>query len=191
METRTKWQDYNEGQGENCELFWCEAHKDIECLGVQIGSVIYYVVTALNSNECVLMIGINMFRDAVKAIYEYSSPRFEVLNEHCPTLCQAILDGSEARLDRGGIAGIDGYYMLVKKLNYNITKDVKNNPNIFYETDSIVTETALSLIEQFNTIIDEMTKWEGFSTWEEMKIGAKEALPGVTWGLRLGRIFGF
>ncbi len=190
-ETRNYLQDFNEGDENDSKLFWYEStQSDTSFLGVQIGGIIYYVATRPNSNQCFVMIGINFFREGIENIYEYSEPRFKCLQKSCPTLCQVILDGSNDRFDRGAVVAIENHYLLAIKLNYNILRDLENNPDIFTDEDSVVSEAAIQLLNCFKDIHDEIDQWDGFSTFDEVKIAAQEMLPGIRWGLRLGTLFG-
>ena len=189
METRNYLQDFTDGDENDSKLFWYETSNS-ECLGVQIGGVIYYVATKTNSNTCFVMIGINFFREGIEAIYDFSEPRFKCLQKSCPTLCQVILDGSNDRFDRGAVVSIDNHYMLAMKLNYNFIKDFEKNSDIFTDEDSILTEAVVQLLNCFKGIREELEKWDGFSAFDEIRIAAHEMLPGIAWGLRLGRIFG-
>lgn len=188
MNKRSYFQNFVDGK-DTQDVFIMENSKT-QCIGVEVDGFIYYIAVASDKKYCCVAVGINDLRDVFEAIYEFSEPRFNKLAEYCPHLCQSILDGANDRLDRGAIVEVDNFFMLAKGINYDFMAGLKSDPSCVFDFDSVIGEVVLELIEMVTKMCDEVKEWGGFSNFEEIVISAKEALPGIKWGLSIGTLFG-
>ena len=185
MEKRTNYEDWYMGRDGVAECFTI-GEGDHWSAGAEIGGIIYYYHPySNNSRKGLVIIGVNKFSSILNMICDSSMGRLEVFGNYCPCTVQALKDGMEPRLDRGTLAEIGGYWQLMKSIDFDFPKKVQE---LGYEMmyDSIIINTAVDLTKLFNIIWEEIDKFPGFSTLDEAKILAKNVLPGVRVGARIG-----
>lgn len=186
MSERKSFQNFHEGRDGETDVFVLKT-ASMTCFGVEVGGFIHYIIP--NKNEYITTIAMcwDGMNEHLKAIGEYSQPRFEILKEHCPKLCRSIEDSIADRYDRASVVVIEGHCCWVKDITYNSIKQVKEK-GIEALVDDVIIIARQELLEFLVDMAKELHDWEGFTSWEEVKIGAKEALPGARVGLSIGRI---
>lgn len=129
------------------------------------------------------------FGGIVKTILELSEPRLEVLSEHLPRLIRAISDGIENRFDSGALVEVvDGIYGIASVIEcYNYEEKLKQK-GIEAVLDDMIVNRILVMKKIIAEIMEELDNWEGYTSWEETKIAAKEIFSGARVGMRIGRI---
>lgn len=186
MNKRYSFQDFCDGREGVSECFTIgEGEK--WCAGAEIAGWTYYFHPySNNSKKGLVILGVDYMSSILNPICDFSMVRLDALAEHCPCLVQAFKDGCEPRLDRGLFAEVDGKWQFMKSINFDFPKKVEEmGYNMMY--DSIIVDTVNDLIRRVRIVYDELDKWNGFSNWEEVKITAKEMLPGAKIGARIGR----
>lgn len=187
MDTRRELQDFIDGRDEVFDVFECKVGFGT-FIGIETGGYIFYV-NPFDDNQTLVFIATNFLKEAVDAICDMSEPRVEVLAEHCPTLIEALIHGTQSRYDKGAFIYADGNWLFGRVVDFNFSERVDAN-GINALSDSVILNAIKTLQSRFGKLVNEFSDFNGFSTWEEIKITAKEALPGIRWGLTFGRIFG-
>lgn len=188
FETRTQLQDFAEGRDNKFAIFECDSEQGT-FLGLEHNGFITYIHPFADT-EIFVFSACNFMDQNLSALCEISTPRIEALKKHCPTLITAMEDAVSDRFDRGAFIYLnEGTWIFAKKINFAF-KERLDEKGIEAIVDPVMIDTINSLHNRFIQLVTELHDWDGFSVWEEAKIAAQEILPGVTWGLKIGRLFG-
>ncbi len=183
------------GQGREDEFdFFTVRTENMLVFGVEVSGVIYYVVPKTTGDEILVFITLESeWKKLLEPMLDVSVPQFEVLSQHCPTFCRAVLDGftNDSRFDRGAFARIDNAYVLAREMPYDFNGALDSENPIEAIASSNIANVVGRLIELYKEIIDEWDKFDGFSTYEKVKISAKEIWNGAKIGWKYSRILSF
>jgi len=189
MEQRFNFQDWDEGRKDVFEFFWIgEGNKF--CAGLECnGMIAYYHPSCNNYKKGLVMIGINDFSDGLKAFCEIPKAFVDEYEKQCPSFVQAFKDGMEGILDRGAYAIIENRWFLVKSIDFDFVQKAKELKSELM-LDSIIVDTAVYLRDLQISIYKEINSSSGFSLWKSVQLAAKEDLPELIYGAKVGyRIF--
>ena len=187
FETRTQLQDFAEGRDGEIAIFECDS-KFGYFLGLEHNGFITYIHPCADT-EAFVFSACNFLDETLSALCEISTPRIEMLKQHCPTLITAMEDAVSDRFDRGAFIYLEqGIWIFAKKINFAF-KERLEEKGIEAIVDPVMVDAINSLHDRFIQLVTELHDWDGFTGWEETKIAAQEILPGVKWGLRIGRWF--
>lgn len=182
---RTEVQLWNAGRENVNEIFYLETEK-YDCIGVEMkGYILYYSPISKTKTFC--LICLPDVKELVERVCEFSTHRFKVLVEHLPTLARVIVDGAHKRYDRCAFLSDDKNWFLARQIDFALGQKIEKEGVDFLEDEVLLSATG-ELAETFAQMSEEIDKWEGFTTWEEIKIGALEFFDGVKIGLKVIRI---
>ena len=189
MEERLLFQDYIDGKNDDIDVFTVK-NEDVLIIGLNAGDRIRYYIP-IDDRTTLCLIGVNMMSSLIEAISDISGQRIDALEPHLPSFFQALSDCVDNRYDRGAFAKLFDYWFLVRKVDFGMLNRMqeKSSSPIEVLADDILLGAFQDLDELLGNICEEIDKWEGFGTWDELKIQFREALPGIRMGLRLGRFF--
>ena len=189
MHERKNYQDYLEGREGVTELFHVEDKSGNITLGLECGGVISYFYPDFHTcTRGLIILHCDYLAGIFNKLYDLSEPRLEALAKYCPLLVQSAKDGAESRYDRGAIVNVDGKYAIVKWRSLDIKKHLGGEMDLSFMYDSLQIDLVVELIHRCNQMVDELEKWDGFTSLEELKITAQEVLPGASMGFRIGRL---
>lgn len=186
MDTRNYLQNWYDGRdGRETEFFSYEK-GDLWQVGVEISGIIYYGYPTTGK------LLVNLVDDDLGAIieklYEMSKARIEVLAEHCPTLVQMFMDGVNRRFDTAAVVNVCNKWEIVAVIDHFDFKEMLKKHGIGALVDSLVINKVLKMTDLRHRALRELSNWDGFTTFEEVKITAKEVLPGARVGYNIAKI---
>lgn len=174
METRSKLQRINEGQGGKEFKFFelkTGSNSHSEIIGMEYNEIVlYYVQNPKRSHQgwiyCVMPEELELM---VTKIAEFSEGQFEVFQEKCRFCAQCLKDGLDLRFDRNGIVAIENHWEMWKSVMI-----------MDYGTDlqKCFFEVAVEFYESFTLMWDEIDLWDGFSGADILKAGMLDILKG-------------
>lgn len=193
MDQRGYLQAWQDGRDDEIDFFSVTIEDNL-VFGVEAKGIIYYVLPIQSGDEILVFITLESgWGKMMDALMDVSMPRFEILSEHCPNFCRAIMDGfsDDARYDRGAFARIGNAYVLIRQMAYDFSGIADSDNPLEAIASASIAIVVRKLIELHNEMIKEWEEFDGFSSWEEVKATAKEAFNGAKVGWKYGRLFSF
>lgn len=193
-ETRHIFQPFYEGKEDVAEVFDVEVPGTTSFWGMEVGGIIFYFKFFSNDGEnCLVWMIDDRMAEVVDGFSKMSQARLEKLGEekYCPTIVRLMKDCVEDRYDRGALVKLYDHfgYVICIPFRYSRYLDNKDYIGLYEEmTNGIVIDSSLRLIKQIAAMHDEMEKFDGLSTWDEVKVSVKEALPGAKIGWQISRL---
>lgn len=177
---------------------WYDGHDGLEpqffsyesgntwLIGIEISGIIYYGYPT-NGKMIVSMLD-EQIGELVKKLYEMSKVRVDALSNYCPTIVRLFMDAVNRRYDTAAVVTLgDTWSISVIVDNFNFDNKLKEHGQAIL-TDSIIVNKVLKMIDLRKKAVDEINNWSGFTTSDEIKITAKEILPGAKAGYTIAKI---
>lgn len=155
-------------------------------IGTEISGIIYYGYPT-NGKMIVSMVD-EQIGELVKKLYEMSKVRVDVLSNYCPTIVRLFMDAVNRRYDTAAVVTLGNTWSIsVIVDNFNFDNKLKEHGQAIL-LDSIIVNKVLKMIDLRKMAVDEISNWSGFTTGDEIKIAAKEMLPGAKVGYTIAKI---
>lgn len=155
-------------------------------IGTEISGIIYYGYPT-NGKMIVSMVD-EQIGGLVKNLYEMSKVRVDALSNYCPTIVRLFMDAVNRRYDTAAVVTLGNTWTIsVIVDNFDFDQKLKEHGQAVL-ADSIIVNKVLKMIDLRKKAIQEINNWSGFTTADEIKITAKEMLPGAKAGYTIAKI---
>jgi len=159
---------------------------DTWLIGIEISGIIYYGYPT-NGKMIISMVD-EQIGELVKNLYDMSKVRVDTLTNYCPTIVRLFMDAVNKRYDTAAVVTLGNTWSIsVVVDNFDFDEKLKEHGQAIL-ADSIIVNKVLKMIELRKKAIHEINNWSGFTTTDEIKIAAKEMLPGAKVGYTIGKI---
>lgn len=195
IETRTEFQQFVDGREGVGTIFILENDQISEVWGVEVHGFIFYIKFYHGDlgEQCLVWMIDDTKSGFLQSFANMSQVRFDKLGEekYCPTLVRFIKDCINDRYDRGAMVNLLGHVSYVISMPFYYTRFVekKDFSGLLEEICSgTVMDSARRLLTQINTMHQEIERFDGLSTWDDIKVTIREKLPGARMGWQIGNV---
>lgn len=183
---RYSLQNWFDGRDSLEPQFFSYESGNIWLIGIEICGLIYYGYPT-NGKMIVSMVDEHIGK-LVKNLYEMSKVRVDALSNYCPTFVRLFMDAVNSRYDTAAVVTLGNTWTITVIVdNFNFDQKLKEHARAVL-ADSIIVNKVSKMIDLREKAIQEIKNWSGFTTADEIKITAKEMLPGAKAGYTIAKI---